>query len=464
MEFRLRLGDLSIVGFSKKIPLFIAIFAIFSQSSQAQDANYWTHQYGTRATLLGGAVIGSVLDLSGTFYNPGGLALIEKPDILLAAKVFQYPHYLLRGIDRSTQYPTFSRLTQAPSLLAGSLPFKWLGKNHFLGYSALTRYDIRMNIAQTTVITATDVPIPGNTVSGLVDLRLYEELSEPWYGVTWSYRYKKKIGLGISHYASFRNHSALRQTLTEVVSADGQIYLNLQSNEYKYDFYGLIWKLGATFEFIGLDLGLTITTPTVKLYGTGQAGLNKTRIVPNQDGQDNKDSQAILNFQDNLNVEFHTPLSIAFGTTLKYKLMKIYFSTEWFSSVDKYDVIKTKPFVSANGDTLRNELTHALKAVWNFSLGYEYFFSPRFSAKGSFTTDFSATKPRTGTTLSIATWDIYHFMGGTTFQIRKTELTLGLGYSYGKKILNVDIDPGTDDEPGIDFIYSSFKFLFGFSF
>ena len=39
--------------------------------ARPQDSHYWTNQYGTRATLLGGAVIGSVLDLSGTYYNPG---------------------------------------------------------------------------------------------------------------------------------------------------------------------------------------------------------------------------------------------------------------------------------------------------------------------------------------------------------------------------------------------------------
>ena len=71
----LRFFTLSSLCCSIIIPLF------------AQDANYWTNQYGTRSTLLGGAVVGSVLDLSGTYYNPGGLGLIDKPSTLEAAKV-----------------------------------------------------------------------------------------------------------------------------------------------------------------------------------------------------------------------------------------------------------------------------------------------------------------------------------------------------------------------------------------
>ena len=64
-----------------------------------QDSHYWTNQYGSRATLLGGAVIGSVLDLSGTYYNPGGMSLVEKPHTLMAANVFQYPRLTLAGTD-----------------------------------------------------------------------------------------------------------------------------------------------------------------------------------------------------------------------------------------------------------------------------------------------------------------------------------------------------------------------------
>ena len=44
----------------------------------AQDTHYWTYQYGMRAELLGGAAVGSVLDVSTMYYNPGGLSLIER--------------------------------------------------------------------------------------------------------------------------------------------------------------------------------------------------------------------------------------------------------------------------------------------------------------------------------------------------------------------------------------------------
>jgi hypothetical protein len=81
-----------------------------------QDVHYWTHQYGTRANLLGGAVIGSVLDLSGSYYNPGGWCLIETDaeELLMFAKVFQYPTVSIKGIGLQERSLSDNSLGEAP--------------------------------------------------------------------------------------------------------------------------------------------------------------------------------------------------------------------------------------------------------------------------------------------------------------------------------------------------------------
>src|SRR4030042_3727600 len=102
--------------------------------ARPQDSHYWTCQYGTRATLLGGAVIGSVLDLSGTYYNPGGMSLIEKPDTLMAVKVLQYHRVTLVGNGREKVPLTSHNPGPAPSLIAGTFRFRGLHR-HWFGYS-----------------------------------------------------------------------------------------------------------------------------------------------------------------------------------------------------------------------------------------------------------------------------------------------------------------------------------------
>jgi hypothetical protein len=130
------------------IILVLVIFFPFEASTQ--DANYWTHQYGSRSTLLGGAVIGSVLDLSGTFYNPGGLSLIDNPDVLLAAKVFEYPDYTLSNPEVGRFELTTGHIDLAPSIVATMFDFDWQG-DHRLGISIFTRYDVKIDFSNTGV-------------------------------------------------------------------------------------------------------------------------------------------------------------------------------------------------------------------------------------------------------------------------------------------------------------------------
>ena len=56
------------------------VLSIGAAEAAAQDAHYWTNQYGTTGNLLGGAVVGSVVDLSAVFYNPGAVGLIQDPE------------------------------------------------------------------------------------------------------------------------------------------------------------------------------------------------------------------------------------------------------------------------------------------------------------------------------------------------------------------------------------------------
>ena len=54
---------------------------------RAQDTHYWNSQYGPHAMLLGGTIVGSVKDMSATYYNPGALGYIENPELLVSANV-----------------------------------------------------------------------------------------------------------------------------------------------------------------------------------------------------------------------------------------------------------------------------------------------------------------------------------------------------------------------------------------
>ena len=93
----------------------------------AQENNYWNIQYGTRSTLLGGAVIGSVSDLSATFYNPGAIALFPDVKFILSAQVYQLDNYRIVDGAAEGEDLEYSSIVPSPNFVAFDLAFNFLG-------------------------------------------------------------------------------------------------------------------------------------------------------------------------------------------------------------------------------------------------------------------------------------------------------------------------------------------------
>lgn len=464
----------------RRICLFLSITLItifICQQGFTQDSHYWTYSYGTRAVLLGGTVIGSVLDISGIYYNPGGLSLLEDPETLLAAKVFHWPHYSLENIGDSNRKITSSIFDNAPGIVAGLLKFSWL-KDHRIGYSILTRQKADIRLTGTVITSGDAIPDYPGEESIIGDFHLIEDLSEPWWGLTWAYKFNDTIGVGISNYFTFRSHRASFQGIGQVFTSEGDLSMLVDSISYDYQNYRLLWKMGLALDFDGFQVGLTLTTPSIELYGRGSASLNRTITGRDLDDDGVTDNVLIADYQDGLDSAFPTPLALGAGATITLSskeigTLNLYASAEWYAGIGKFDVIKTEEFVGqSDGETYRNEITHELDEVFNFGLGIEHIFNRNITLYGSIRTDFSARKPGSDTTLSVTDWDIYHIMVGTTFRIKNTEWTLGLGYSWGnsekKKEPSID-DPNEQYRinqlfKNVDFQYDSVNIVFGFSF
>jgi hypothetical protein len=191
-----------------------------------------------------------VLDLSGTYYNPGGLSLIEDPDVLLAGKVFDYPRYSISGSGLDNADLTSSRLKLAPSIVATMFKFKWQG-GHRLAISVFTRYENKIEFSNVRILPPATLVSSLNDSSYISDFKLNEKLSEVWGGLTWSYKVGPKLGIGVSQFLTFRNHDSYFKTFNEVVTPEDDVLLFLNGSEFKYDFYAILWKLGITFDFQG---------------------------------------------------------------------------------------------------------------------------------------------------------------------------------------------------------------------
>jgi hypothetical protein len=440
--------------------------------AQPQDSHYWTNQYGTRATLLGGAVIGSVLDLSGTYYNPGGMSLIKDPETLMATKVIQYPHVSLVGNGRESIPFNSANLGPAPSLVAGTFKFRGLGK-HWFGYSYLSRQDVRLGVSVSSTGTRDILPDAPGSEKYVTQFRLEEKMSEPWFGLTWSYKVRKNTGVGVSQYIAVRTHRASIQTLVEALTSENRVAMALGARQYHYQNIRILWKIGLAFDFKWATMGLTLTTPGLTLSGTGSTGVNSTVVALDMDGDGDGDDFLAADYRDRQPAAFRSPFSLAAGLTFKLQKVRVYWSAEWFAHISSYTVVDAAEFAAqSTGEMLSTDVTQELAAALNMGIGLEWVYSPRFKGYASLTTDESAKKPGTATNISLTDWNIHHIITGAEVAINKSAFTVGLGYSFGNREIGSrpdilereELDGFWDPFEGLKFRYSTYKLIVGFAF
>jgi hypothetical protein len=439
--------------------------------ARPQDSHYWTNQYGTRATLLGGAVIGSVLDLSGTYYNPGGLSLIKDPDTLMAAKILQYPRLTLVGNGGENVPLNSHNPGPAPSLIAGTIRLRGPSK-HWFGYSYVSRQEVKLGVSVSSTGVRDVLPdVPGDE-DYASQFRLDEKVSERWFGLTWSTRVSKRVGIGVTQYLAVRSQRANLQELVEARMTDGRVAVALGARQYQYQHLRVLWKIGLACDLDPITLGLTLTTPSLGLYGDGSTGINSTVVALDMDGDGDPDDFLAADYQDRQDSTYRTPFSVAAGMTFKLRKIRFYWSTEWFASVSPYIVVDAGDFAAqSTGETLSADVTQELASVFNLGLGLEWLYSSRFKGYASFTTDYSAKRPGTVTNLSLTDWDIHHFITGAEFAVRKSRLTAGLGLSFGRREIGsrpailerAGVEGMWDPFEGLRFRYTTYRLIVGFA-
>ena len=221
-----------------------------------------------------------------------------------------------------------------------------------------------------------------------------------------------------------------------------------------------------------ITLGLTLTSPSLSIFGRGSIGVDSTLAGLDMNGDGTADDFLASDYRRRLPVTYETPFSIAAGMTLKIRKVRLYWSTEWFARVRPYAVVDSAPFAAqSTGKILSTDVTQELAAVLNWGVGLEWSYSPRFKGYASFTTDRSAKKPGTSTNISLTDWDILHLVTGGEFTIKKSSVTVGVGFSFGGQEIGERPDivarsglAGVWDPFGsLRFRYNCYKLIVGFA-
>jgi len=447
--------------------LLMALFALAAPTdSLAQDTHYWANQLGNRARLLGGAVVGNPGDLSAVYYNPGGLALSHRAELVLAGLGVELS--TLKGShpdipDRELEY---SSASLAPGMFAGEIPFGEESKHRF-AYSALTRYNVDLGIGAYSRLPNDAITIPN--VSLLTDrLTLDAKLSEYWVGGTWAYQAQPNIGIGVSTFVVVRNQSALFGDFTQVLTTDNNSLVSVSESEFSYQHWRMILKLGIAGELESWAFGLTVTSAGIGIGGTGDRYLNLTRVGQMLDPEGDPITDIASSAQRDVTAEFRSPLSVAFGVSRPFGNTVLHVSGEFFAPVGEYVVVDSQPFVGQTSEeTIPTAVINEADSVFNVALGLEQIFNEGLKAYFGFHTDFSSATGNPAANLTYSQWDLYHIGGGATFNAMGTDFTLGAVAALGNSVVQKENDqtfPPVGLPNGTDMRIQRITFILGFNF
>jgi hypothetical protein len=437
----------------------VALFVLVPSLARSQDSNYWTSQYGPVAELLGGVVVGSSRDLSATFYNPGALALTRDPSLLASVESFEATR-----VEATTTAPVLdfqdTSFRPSPTLVAFAFPRRWTG-SHTLALSGLTRqsFDVRVDNWRAT-------PSGQEGTESLFD----QSLGENWFGLSWAHKAGERLGLGLTTYVVYRGQRTRREISGMAALSASQGGAALLVEDFDYSTYGLLWKAGISTQHESWDLGLTVATPRVRLFGSGSASY--TRSAVGADLGSGPTVAVAVRHEEGLPSRYESPWSVAAGGAYRRGRSAFHATVEWFGPVSGFDVLDTSGFASDPAAAgLITRLHQQAKSVVNFGVGYEHRASARLAYYGAFTTDYSfADSYDRGADNTLSTWNIYHVTAGTSLAVGTVKLTLGAAYAFGSDVRTIPtliVSPGgvpVIDQAPLDVRYSRIKVLFGFDF
>jgi len=453
----------------RKIGLLI-IFILYN-TSFSQDTQYWSQQYGTNSFYLGGAVIGSILDLSATYYNPGAIALMKNPEFITGSKSVSLTRFRFKDGGGNGHDFKSLRGDTPPDLFAGLFSFSQDPKDRLV-YSILVRKRMKFRVyASANDLRDIATAGPGNDqYSGMSQIGW--DVNETWMGLTYSKLLGKNVGFGLTQYFCYFGLYTGFDIDSQALTDDHSIpltHLTQFINSYNIR---TLSKFGLFFNYSPVKYGLTITLPSINLFGFGDYYVNETFIDQNGSSLNNDTNYMDAYFIKDVKANYPSSWTIGAGSSFKFNNSQVHFSIEWFAKVKPFNHLELPEIINkTTGEKEQLSLMQEYKSVTNVGLGWEHIFNNHFSLFGGATTNFTSTPPGSFTSISLSDWDIYQITIGTVFSYKWLNMNTGLMYAFGKEkaqqIINYPTASlennllGNITMANID--YKSLKLVLGFS-
>lgn len=420
--------------------------------------HYWGHNFNSTSSLLGGAVIAGDADNTAIFYNPATIGeMKDGNNISLSANLFSWNFYhfnnaLGDGIDIKTD----NFLVQPQFISYSYNPKKKKGMS--ISFSALTRVKERMEMTYSNSRYVDLLKyIPGEEKYSTT-FAYRNDFSDTWVGFAISHDINEHFSYGISVFGSFATFNYRYSYWATAYNAGdtiGEYNVSRVSegsyNEYiKFTDYRLLAKFGVKYTVNNWRIGLTITTPTWRLFSSGKrAQRDEQQSNISRNGMPAGFSDYIIfDGQQSSQIKTNIKLPFSAGTGFIYEMddrgQKLYFSAEFFAGLKEYNMVDAEinPDITSEVvyDTLSNKnwtsFANASRPVINLAIGYSWTLKKDMVFLNAIKTDFSSVNQRSvneidNNYIKSTTYNIYHYSGGIKFNIKNNRIIAGGDLAFG---------------------------------
>ena len=430
--------------------LFLLIFLLSATSPcRAQDANYWSSNYGPGGFLTPGATLSNNRDSGLFFFNPALLGYSTHSSAAVSGTIYQYRATNIRnGVGQGLDLKS-SGGSVIPQMVSSNISLKLKGRPVTIAYALIheptmsfqttQRRDARFQVLSDAYSPGPEYFLGQYAQSNNIDLTTgvlsVGTLLTPKLAVGFSIEGNIRKQVYNGSYSARALINAGTDTLFRPIASSEETY------QVNYTHFGLRFKGGIAYDIDEQNhIGLTISSPMVHLGGSG------TLVSDNQ--VNNLHLDTLFNFyllastrQTGLTPRYKMPVSFALGYTWHADKMELYFSSEYFFRIKTYNIITPRNDYFIRPDTANNAATSDLlkfvdgrTAIFNLAAGMSYNFTPVVTGYFGVRTDFtyySADNLKDGNQSMISQWDQYHSQIGVNVKRRKFNLRAGLLLTYG---------------------------------
>jgi hypothetical protein len=431
----------------------IILLTVIIASTQllAQDNHYSWMQYGSRNSILYNAGLSRFEDQSAVIMNPATLSEALQSSFNFNTNVVSFNTIKFKdGLGQGFTIKS-DNMNVLPSMASGVWKPKNEQKKWTLGYALYhsntdvldfsDRSERRENLLNESEGPGEENYLAQYHLENKLDeftgiLGLGWKLSENWsFGASQSFTYRTQ---------DYREAFSAFVITDPALNAPVDLLGSNQDYDVKYNTLITNTKLGLTYKGKKWDLGLTVSTPTFKIFGSGQilADLSLTNVRLSQD-QSVPRSNFLANGQIvDLKAKYKYPFNASLGASRLIGHVRLYGAVQWYGAINQYTVLDPGDASFIQPPSANNVLyTSQLLSVWssnksviNGSLAADWALKSGNNLLFSFRTDnhyAKFDKDIEGNNLAIKQWDNYHLTIGNQREFKSSIWLIGLRFNYG---------------------------------